>query len=170
MGQEKAMGILKEEASQGKLDTTVVENLIEIVVKPSPAPRVEGKAHTTPVILVVEDNDLNMKLVKTLIELEGYEVIPAVDAEGGLEILSEKKPDLILMDIQLPGMDGLAATRQIKAIPELREIPVIALTSYAMQTDKEKAEEAGCDGFISKPIDTKTFMPTINHHLNSSGE
>lgn len=112
-------------------------------------------------ILIVEDNALNMKLVRTLLELGGYDVFSAMDAEKGLQLASEHHPNLILMDIQLPGMDGLTATRIIKKDPELGQVPVIALTSFAMQGDEEKALDAGCDGYITKPIDTREFIKTI---------
>ena len=112
-------------------------------------------------ILIVEDNALNMKLVRTLLELSGCDVLSAMDAEKGLQIAREHHPDLILMDIQLPGMDGLTATRILKKDPELCLVPVIALTSFAMQGDEEKALDAGCDGYIIKPIDTRGFRKTI---------
>ena len=112
-------------------------------------------------ILIIEDNQLNMKLVKTLLQIEKHQVLEADTAEKGLEIAKEKRPDLILMDIQLPGMDGLEATRIIKQDPELKGIPVVALTSFAMQGDEEKALEAGCEGYITKPIDTREFTQTL---------
>jgi CheY-like chemotaxis protein len=112
-------------------------------------------------ILIVEDNELNMKLVRTLLEFGGYDVFSAVDAEKGLQLARDHHPDLILMDIQLPGMDGLTATRIMKTDPELDQIPVIALTSFAMQGDEEKALDAGCDGYITKPIDTRAFVKNI---------
>jgi len=120
-------------------------------------------------ILIVEDNALNMKLVRTLLEFSGYEVFSAMDAEKGLQLAREHHPNLILMDIQLPGMDGLTATRIIKKDPEFGQVPVIALTSFAMQGDEEKALDAGCDGYITKPIDTREFCKTIAeycHHDN----
>jgi CheY-like chemotaxis protein len=94
-------------------------------------------------ILVIEDNELNMKLVRGILSTTSYEMIEAVDAETGLLIVREHRPDLILMDIQLPGMDGLSATNVIKSEKSIDDIPVIALTSYAMQGDEEKALEAG---------------------------
>ena len=118
-------------------------------------------------ILVVEDNPLNMKLVRTLLRKDSFRVLEAENAERGLELAREEKPDLILMDIQLPGMDGLSAVRILKADPVLKRIPVAALTSYAMEGDVEKAREAGCDGYISKPIDTRGFMETV---LNFFGD
>jgi two-component system, cell cycle response regulator len=112
-------------------------------------------------ILVIEDHELNLKLVKTLLQRGSLRVLGTGDAESGIELARSGKPDLILMDIQLPGMDGLAATRLIKNDPLLRQIPVVAMTSYAMKADLEKAKEAGCDGYITKPIDTRNFLDTI---------
>ena len=116
-------------------------------------------------IMVVEDNEINMKLVRSLLALGKFNIIEAVDAETGLELAQEKQPDLILMDVQLPGMDGLEATSRLKANPSTKHIPVIALTSYAMDADKEKAQEVGCDGYIIKPIDTRTFLEEIEKFL-----
>ena len=112
-------------------------------------------------ILIIEDNQLNLKLVKTLLQIAKHQVLEAGDAENGLEIAKEQLPDLILMDIQLPGMSGLEATRIIKQDPKLMGIPVVALTSFAMQGDEEKAMEAGCEGYITKPIDTREFTKTV---------
>ena len=116
-------------------------------------------------ILVVEDNRLNMKLVKGLIKIGNYRMLEATDAESGIKLTREQRPDLVLMDVQLPGMDGLSATEIIKADPDLKDIPIVALTSYAMQGDKEKALAAGCTGYIAKPIDTRKFLETISQYL-----
>ena len=113
-------------------------------------------------ILVIEDNELNMILVRELLTLEGYRVLEAYDAEKGFQMAREKKPAVILMDIQLPGMDGLKATRLIREDPVLKEIPVVALTAYAMEKDHQDALEAGCTGFIAKPIDTRCFVNTVS--------
>ena len=113
-------------------------------------------------ILVIEDNELNMILVREILTLEGYRVLEARDAERGLQIAREKKPAIILMDIQLPGMDGLKATRLVREDPDLKEIPVVALTAYAMEKDRREALEAGCTGFIVKPIDTRSFANTVS--------
>ena len=110
-----------------------------------------------PTILVIEDNELNMILFRDLLQLEGYLVLEAYDAEKGVQIAREKRPSIILMDIQLPGMDGLKATRLIKEDPTLKKIPVVALTAYAMEKDRQEALAAGCIGFIAKPIDTRSF-------------
>jgi CheY-like chemotaxis protein len=116
-------------------------------------------------ILVVEDNELNMKLVRGLIKIGKYRMLEANDAEFGIQLIREQQPDLVLMDIQLPGMDGLSATKIIKEDPDLKDIPIVALTSYAMQGDKEKALAAGCTGYIAKPIDTRKFLETVSQYL-----
>ncbi len=119
-------------------------------------------------ILVVEDNKLNMKLVRGLIKIGKYRMLEANDAELGIQLIREQQPDLVLMDIQLPGMDGLSATKIIKEDPSLKDIPIVALTSYAMQGDEEKALEAGCSGYIAKPIDTRKFLETISQYLKDN--
>ena len=116
-------------------------------------------------ILIVEDEPRNMKLLHDLLQRFGYEIIEASDGEQGVKIAGEKIPDLILMDIMMPKMDGLEATRIIKADEKTKHIPIIALTSYAMKGDKEKTIEAGCDGYIAKPIDIKEVLKAIEHFL-----
>ena len=116
-------------------------------------------------ILVIEDNALNMKLVKSLLTIGQYEMIEAPNAETGVDLARDKKPDLILMDIQLPGMDGLTATRIIKGDPSMKDFPVVAFTSFAMEGDEEKALEAGCAGYITKPLNTQKFLKTVEHYL-----
>ena len=116
-------------------------------------------------ILVIEDNALNVKLVKAILESSNHKVLVAEHAEKGLQLAREHGCDLILMDIQLPGIDGLKATEMIKADPELNHIPVIALTSYAMKEDREKAFSAGCDEYISKPIESEKFLSIINSYF-----
>ena len=116
-------------------------------------------------ILVIEDNELNMKLIRSLLRLGKYQLLEAFDAEKGIELALKHQPDLILMDIQLPGMDGLSATRIIKADPVLKDTPVLAFTSYAMAGDEKKALETGCAGYISKPIDTRSFLETVSEYL-----
>jgi two-component system cell cycle response regulator len=123
----------------------------------------------TPTILVVEDNPLNMKLVRSLLKLAGYQLLEAETAEQGIQLAAAGHPDLILMDIQLPGMDGLEATRIIKSREELKTIPVVALTSYAMPGDEEKARKAFCSGYITKPIDTRKFIEIIKGFLEKEG-
>jgi two-component system, cell cycle response regulator DivK len=104
-------------------------------------------------ILIVDDNAMNLKLARVLLVSEGYTVKTASDAEEALKILRDFKPKLILMDIQLPGIDGLELTRRLKADSEKKDIIIIALTAYAMKGDEEKALSAGCDGYVTKPID-----------------
>ena len=119
-------------------------------------------------ILLVEDNPTNMKLSSFLLESVDYDVVCAVNAELALTLAREQHPDLILMDIQLPGMDGLQATAQLKADPATRDIPVIALTALAMKGDEERIRAAGCDGYIAKPIDYKDFLATVKRMLQPS--
>ena len=116
-------------------------------------------------ILIVDDNAVNLKLVKVLLAKEGYQVATAADAEEALKSIQASKPRLILMDIQLPGMDGLTLTRQLKDDPSTKDIKVVALTAYAMKGDDEKARAAGCDGYITKPIDTLALPKLIQEQL-----
>lgn len=116
-------------------------------------------------ILIVDDNPQNLKLAKVILTAEGYEVKTAIDAEDALKILESFRPRLILMDLQLPRMDGLELTRRLKADPARREIIIIALTAYAMKGDDEKAFAAGCDGYISKPIDIDALPRVVAEHL-----
>jgi CheY-like chemotaxis protein len=120
-------------------------------------------------ILVIEDNELNMKLVTALLKIAHYEILQAGDAETGIRLARSHHPTLILMDLQLPGMDGLAATRLLKADAELENTPIIALTSYAMQGDEAKAKAAGCNGYISKPIDTRRFLDSLKQFTGQQG-
>jgi CheY-like chemotaxis protein len=119
-------------------------------------------------ILVVDDNMVNLKLAAAVLAAEGHQVLRAMDAEQAQACLARDLPDLILMDIALPGMDGLMLTRIIKADDRLRHIPVIALTAFAMKGDDLKAREAGCDGYISKPIDTRALPLLIENALRQS--
>ena len=114
-----------------------------------------------PQILVVEDNAVNMKLVCELLAFEGYRMLQANDAEEAMGVLQQCIPDLILMDIALPGMDGLTLTRQIKADEKTAQVPVVALTAFAMKGDNLKAVAAGCDGYITKPINTRELPAEI---------
>ena len=116
-------------------------------------------------ILVVDDNNTNLKLVSDVLEFEGYRILKASDAESAQEIIKKSPPDLILMDIALPGMDGLTLTRKIKAEEATRHIVVVALTAFAMKGDDVKAREAGCDGYITKPIDTRTLPWAVAGYL-----
>jgi CheY-like chemotaxis protein len=108
-------------------------------------------------VLIIDDHPVNLELVKVLLVLEGYDVHTAGDAEAALLLLPGLRPDLILMDVQLPGMDGLELARRIKADPLYKNARIVALTAYAMKGDEEKALSAGCDGYLTKPIDTRTL-------------
>ena len=112
-------------------------------------------------ILIVDDNPANLKLVGVLLKAEGYVVRVAADAEEAMATLEEFRPRLILMDLQLPGMDGLTLTRRLKAAPSTRDITIVALTAFAMKGDEQKALDAGCDGYVTKPIDTRRLPAEI---------
>ena len=116
-------------------------------------------------ILIVDDNPVNMKLIRILLTGEGYDVRIAADAKEALEVITTVHPSLILMDIQLPGIDGLELTRRLKAEPTTRDITIVGLTAYAMKGDEERILAAGCDGYIAKPIDTRTLPDYIKGHL-----
>jgi two-component system, cell cycle response regulator DivK len=119
-------------------------------------------------ILIVDDNPVNMKLIRVLLAREGYEVRTASDATEALIALNEFRPGLILMDIQLPGIDGLELTRRLKAAPATRDIPILGLTAYAMKGDEERILAAGCDGYIPKPIDTRALPNFIKGCLKKA--
>ena len=119
----------------------------------------------TQTILIIEDNELNMKLIRALLAMGNYKIIEATDAESGIQMAYEHRPDLILIDIQLPGMDGLEATKIISNDGDLKDIPIMALTSYAMEGDEKNAKKAGCAEYITKPIDTKKFLEKIGEYL-----
>jgi len=116
-------------------------------------------------ILVVEDNEINMYLSCRILKSSGYEVIEARSGEEGVELTIKEKPDLIIMDIQLPGIDGLETTKRIRESEADDEIPIIALTSYAMAGDKKKALKAGCTGYVEKPINPDTLLGEIKKYL-----
>jgi two-component system, cell cycle response regulator DivK len=118
-----------------------------------------------PKVLIVEDNPANMTLATFLVETAGHTVISATDAEAGLTLARTHQPDLILMDIQLPGMDGLEATRQLKRDDATRAIPVIALTALAMKGDEERIRAAGCDGYIAKPLAYRDLFAILSSQL-----
>ncbi len=120
-------------------------------------------------ILLIEDDLLITNLLVVLLEREGYEVVTSSTAEDGISQASGRPPDLILMDIALPGMDGLQATRLLKSREPTRNIPVVALTAQAMREDAEKAAGAGCDGFIAKPVSTRLFLTEIAGYLKRDG-
>ncbi len=121
-------------------------------------------------ILVVEDNPMNMELVAELLESNGMEVTKAADGPESLEIIKNNAFDLVLLDIQLPGIDGLEVLKIIKEDSSLQQTPVIALTAHAMQGDEQHFIDLGCVGYISKPIDVFQFMDQIHHFLNQMGE
>ncbi|MBI5869501.1 MAG: response regulator [Actinobacteria bacterium] len=118
-----------------------------------------------PKILVVEDNAMNLELVSDVLEAHGYEVLQADTGQKALEIAEREQPDLVLMDIQLPEMDGLEVTRLLKKNERTSQIRVIALTAHAMRGDEERAREAGCSGYIAKPINTREFASVIAGYL-----
>jgi CheY-like chemotaxis protein len=120
---------------------------------------------SSSLILVVDDNEAGLLLVRSVLELAGYRVDSAASSEEVLERLNARPPDLILMDVQLPGQDGLALIRQLKADPATAVIPIVALTAYAMAGDREQALAAGCNGYISKPIDTRTLGDQLREFL-----
>lgn len=116
-------------------------------------------------ILYIEDNEQNLYLVTFILEKGGYEVCAARDGQEGIDLAATIKPDLILLDIQLPLMDGYTVARQLRSNPALSDTPIVAVTSYAMAGDREKAIEAGCNGYIEKPINPDTFKQQVEQHL-----
>lgn len=125
---------------------------------------------STKKILLVEDNPVNRRLAVFLLRAHGYEVREATTGLQALGLLEKERPDLIVMDIQLPGMDGLEVTRKIKAQPATADIPVIAVTSYAMKGDREKALAAGCVGYVTKPIDKNIFIQEVAARLGEKSK
>jgi len=118
-------------------------------------------------ILIVEDSALNRKLVETVLKPYGYHLLIAVNGEEGVEVATREKPDLILMDVQMPKLNGYDATRILKAQPETACIPIVALTAHAMEGERERAASAGCDGYLTKPIDTRIFPNQVRQYLDS---
>ena len=116
-------------------------------------------------ILVVEDQEDNRRIIRDLLKAGGYELIEAVTGDEGVAAAQRERPDLILMDIQLPGIDGYEATRRIKADPALKHIPIIAVTSYALSGDDQKAFAAGCNGYVTKPFSPKVLLAKIREYL-----
>ncbi len=119
----------------------------------------------TKLILIVEDKPKNVTLLRDLLQVSGYKTIEATDGKQGVELAKASKPDLILMDVQMPKMDGLEATRILKA-DTTRNIPILALTSYAMKGDKERILKAGCDGYLAKPFDIQELLKTVAEYLS----
>jgi two-component system, cell cycle response regulator DivK len=120
-------------------------------------------------ILVVEDQEDNRRIVRDLLASAGYEMIEALDGEAGVRLAETERPDLILMDVQLPLLDGHEATRRIKRNPELRAIPLIVVTSYALSGDDAKAMAAGCDAYVAKPFSPRQLLATIRKFLGDAG-
>ncbi len=119
-------------------------------------------------ILYIEDNEQNLYLITFILEKHGYEVCAARDGQEGIDSAAKVRPDLILLDIQLPLMDGYAVARQLRTNPDLARIPIVAVTSYAMAGDRDKALAVGCNGYIEKPINPDTFMQQVEQHLATS--
>lgn len=117
-------------------------------------------------VLIVEDNELNMKLFNDLLQANGYETLQTKDGREALSLARKDSPDLILMDIQLPEISGLEITRLLKAEERTRQIPIIAVTAFAMKGDEEKIREGGCDGYIAKPISVTSFLQTVAQFLD----
>ncbi len=121
-------------------------------------------------ILIVEDNDKNLKLVRDVLQVKGYETIESGTAEDGIKLAQERKPDLILMDIQLPGMNGIEAIGVLRANPSTAAIPVVAVTASVMTHDRNLITEAGFDGYVGKPINLKEFLDTVRRMLEKSAQ
>ncbi len=119
-------------------------------------------------ILIIEDNDLNLKLFRDLLEANGYDTVETKEGLNALDMAKREMPDLILMDIQLPEISGLDVTRKIKAEPSVADIPIIAVTAFAMKDDEEKILRAGCEAYISKPISITNFLETVKQFLDAS--
>jgi len=122
------------------------------------------------VILIVEDNDRNLKLVRDVLQVKGYTTLEAMTGEDGVKLALERKPDLVLMDIQLPGINGIEALHQIRANPETANIPIIAVTASVMQQDRKQITEAGFDAYVGKPINLKEFLDAVKRALNIAEE
>jgi CheY-like chemotaxis protein len=118
-------------------------------------------------ILIIEDNEVNLYLATFLLERNGYEIVPARSGPEGIALADRIRPDLILLDIQLPEMDGYAVARALRQNPALKDVPMVAVTSYAMVGDRERAMEAGCDAYIEKPINPDTFRNEIEESLRA---
>jgi CheY-like chemotaxis protein len=122
----------------------------------------------TKSLLIVDDNPENLKLILMILATGGYELVTAADALQALRAIETRMPDLILLDLQLPGMDGLELTRRLRATPATRKVPIVAVTAYAMKGDETKARDAGCDGYLVKPIDKRLLRETVKQYLESS--
>lgn len=120
-------------------------------------------------VLVVDDNAANAKLERVLLEKSGYDVVIAPDATAALARLAERRPSLILMDLQLPGMDGFTLTRKLREDPATATLPIVAVTAYAMKGDEARALESGCNGYLTKPINTRTFVAVVSGYIAGAG-
>ena len=138
---------------------------LDVLVHASGYGNSAGESDKSKQILVVEDQEDNRRIVRDLLTTTDYEVMEAENGEEALAAVAKQRPDLILMDIQLPVMDGYEATRRIKADPQLRAIPIIAVTSYALSGDEEKARAAGCDDFVPKPYSPRQLLAKIRKYL-----
>jgi two-component system cell cycle response regulator DivK len=132
------------------------------------AGRRPGAARVARTVLIVEDNELNMKLFHDLLDAHGYKTLQTRSGMEALKIAREQRPDLILMDIQLPEVSGLEVTKWLKDDEELREIPVIAVTAFAMKGDEQRIRQGGCEAYISKPISIGTFLETVRRYLGEA--
>ena len=132
------------------------------------AGRRPGAARVARTVLIVEDNELNMKLFHDLLDAHGYKTLQTRSGMEALKIAREQRPDLILMDIQLPEVSGLEVTKWLKDDEELREIPVIAVTAFAMKGDEQRIRQGGCEAYISKPISIMTFLETVRRYLGET--
>jgi two-component system cell cycle response regulator DivK len=121
-------------------------------------------------ILIVEDNEKNMKLVRDLLQFKGYRTLEAANVADGIALAAAHHPDLVLMDIRLPGEDGVTGLRRLRARPGLLAVPVVALTAFAMREDRERLLDAGFDGYLSKPIDVQSFFEHVRHHCQKAGQ
>ena len=122
----------------------------------------------TKSLLIVDDDPENLKLILMILATGGYELVTAADALQALRAIEARLPDLILLDLQLPGMDGLELTRRLRATPATRGVPIVAVTAYAMKGDENKARDAGCDGYLVKPIDKRLLRETVKQYLEST--
>jgi CheY-like chemotaxis protein len=119
-------------------------------------------------ILLVDDNEVNLKLAQEILVASGYEVRTAVRGEQAIEMASARRPDLILLDIRLPDIDGLEVLRRLRALPEIKDVPIVAMTAQAMPDEVERFVAAGCDGYIQKPISLQTFRAEVRRHLTAA--
>jgi CheY-like chemotaxis protein len=132
-----------------------------------PAPGIMAAKNTT--VLLVEDNEDNLLIYSTILRHSGYTVVEARDGQAGIDAAKAEKPGLILMDVSIPVMDGLEATRRLKADPSTKDIPIIALTAHALASDQQKAIEAGCDSYIAKPAEPRAVVAAVREYLGEAG-